>query len=144
MPSLFFTGDHEDLVNVNWTTQTFEAATLGGLPTALAYEKGVGSIHMEVYNLTWTPEHPLVGGTRKAFGLDNLPPKFEMGRHYRPQLGLYTVAWFKYFAGGEKFGIDWKALVTGDSSDSLCGGGDGEMVACKLVGMADADKYVKP
>jgi len=55
---------------------------------------------------------------------------------YNPLLPQFTAAWFKLHLEHKRseHGIDFHALIYGNSSKSLCGGGAGKMAACALVG----------
>ena len=59
----------------------------------------------------------------------------EPSTHYNPALATFTVAWFKLHVDGtpSSLGMDWEALIYGEGSDSLCGGGDGEMAECSVL-----------
>ncbi len=59
--------------------------------------------------------------TDKQAILDRLLPK-------------YTAAWMKlYLAGIKKEGENnWEDLIYGSGEQSLCGGGDGDMVDCEV------------
>eukprot|EP01048_Picozoa_sp_COSAG05_P011218 COSAG05_NODE_1043_length_6061_cov_10.071285_5_plen_341_part_00 len=54
---------------------------------------------------------------------------------YNPLLPQFTAAWFKLYLEGRalEFGLDFDALLWGNSSSSLCGGGAGKMAACQLI-----------
>jgi dienelactone hydrolase len=55
--------------------------------------------------------------------------------HYRPEMGLYTLAWFKvHFEKTPSFnGTDFYQLLYGIDENSLCHGGDGNLTNCTLV-----------
>ena len=55
---------------------------------------------------------------------------------YNPLLPQFTAAWFKLHLEHKRseHGIDFHALIYGNSSKSLCGGGAGKMAACALAG----------
>ena len=59
----------------------------------------------------------------------------EPSTHFNPELALATVAWFKLFVDGtpQSEGMDWEALIFGNGSTSLCGGGDGAMEDCEML-----------
>ena len=50
-------------------------------------------------------------------------------------MALFTAAWFKLHLEDTPFdmGIDWDNLIFGNTSDSLCGGGDGAMRICEIT-----------
>ena len=54
---------------------------------------------------------------------------------YNPKLALYTVAWFKLYIDGtpQWRGTDFDAMIHGNNSNSLCGGGDGAMEECSVL-----------
>jgi len=54
--------------------------------------------------------------------------------HYNPKLALYTVAWIKLHLDQttSSYGMNWKDMIYGTGSDSLCGGGDGAMKECTV------------
>lgn len=60
----------------------------------------------------------------------------EPSTHYNPALALFTVAWFKLHVDGvaSSEGMAWDELIYGTGGDSLCGGGDGEMQQCSVLG----------
>jgi len=51
---------------------------------------------------------------------------------YNPKLALYTVAWIKIHLDqtSSSYGNNWKEMIYGTDSASLCGGGDGSMKQC--------------
>ena len=62
---------------------------------------------------------------------------------YNPRLGYYSVAWallYQNFSGRPtaparrvgRMGVNWEALIFGDSPESVCGGGDGMMANCVM------------
>ena len=53
---------------------------------------------------------------------------------YRPEIALYTVAWFKLYLDGtpKAEGVDWNELIHGSGPASICGGGDGAMEECQI------------
>jgi dienelactone hydrolase len=105
VPFLVFTGTEDDVASPSMAQSIFDRAqTGGGAPSARGFVNKVGANHHE--------------------------PSTE----YNPKLGLYTVAWFKLHLDGltASQGQDWDALVYGNGSTSLCGGGDGAMKACEL------------
>jgi len=55
---------------------------------------------------------------------------------YNPELAYFTVAFFKLFVDGQSasMGQDWSSLIFGNTSASLCGGGDGDMAECSVLG----------
>jgi hypothetical protein len=54
--------------------------------------------------------------------------------HYNPKLALYTVAWIKLHLDQttSSYGMNWKDLMYGTGSSSLCSGGDGAMKQCTV------------
>ena len=54
---------------------------------------------------------------------------------YNPWLAYYTVAWFKLFVDetSASLGQDWEDAIFGDTTTSVCGGGDGDMAECKFL-----------
>jgi dienelactone hydrolase len=59
----------------------------------------------------------------------------EPSTYYRPQIGLYTTAWFKIFLERTPsfYGVDFQQLLIGEGSNSLCDGGDGLLTNCTLA-----------
>lgn len=55
--------------------------------------------------------------------------------HYNPMISVYTVAWFKYHLQktAVEFGVNFEDQIYGNSSTSLCGGGDGAMEQCTML-----------
>ncbi len=53
---------------------------------------------------------------------------------YHPELALFTAAWLKLFVDETPVadGFNYEALLFGNASDSLCGGGDGSMEECEV------------
>ena len=73
--------------------------------------------------------HNAGGGNAPVFGASG----------YRPELALYMAAWFKVHLDAEdlmqynsSLALDFRALLTGDGPQSLCGGGDGEVTLCEV------------
>jgi len=64
----------------------------------------------------------------------------EPSTHYRPQIGLYTTAWFKVFLERTPsfHGMDFQQLIFGNDSNSLCHGGDGPLTNCTLIHAGEA------
>jgi hypothetical protein len=60
--------------------------------------------------------------------------QFCLLQSYNKYLAQYTAAWFKVYLDEtpQDHGIDFENMLFGDSKNSLCGGGDGEMEACVL------------
>ena len=54
---------------------------------------------------------------------------------YNPKLALYTAAWFKLYIDGtpQWRGTDFDAMIHGNSTNSLCGGGDGATAECSVL-----------
>lgn len=78
----------------------------------------------------------LPGGRRVSKGLVN---RRDMG-HLEPllwrndkALALYTAAWFKLYLArvSVEDDLNWENLIYGNSTDSLCGGGDGDAFLMK-------------
>jgi len=53
---------------------------------------------------------------------------------YNPKLALYTVAWIKIHLDQttSSYGNNWKDMIYGTGSFSMCGGGDGAMKQCTV------------
>ena len=49
-------------------------------------------------------------------------------------LPKFTAAWMKLYLVGIKSeqGYDWEQLIYGSDEESLCGGGDGDMIDCEV------------
>lgn len=74
-----------------------------------------------------------------AFATRGLVNKVNADHHeptteYNPKLALYSVAWVKLFLDQtpESYGNNWKDMIYGTGSNSLCGGGDGQMAKCVI------------
>jgi hypothetical protein len=69
-------------------------------------------------------------GIINKVGADHHEPTSE----YNPKLALYSVAWIKLHLDQttSSYGMDWKDMVYGTGSSSLCGGGDGAMKVCTV------------
>jgi hypothetical protein len=54
---------------------------------------------------------------------------------YRPELALFTAAWIKLYVDGVEAseGMSWRGLIYGTGTDSVCGGGDGQMAECTML-----------
>lgn len=103
IPFVVFTGTSDHIAPANpMATKIFYAE--GGSPTRGMINK-LNSNHFEP-----TPE-----------GYNNLLPQ-------------YSVAWFKVYLEQkpQEFGINFEDLVFGNGTNSVCGGGDGQMAECML------------
>lgn len=69
-------------------------------------------------------------GVINKIGADHHEPTTE----YNPKLALYTVAWIKLHLDqtSTSFGMDWKNMIYGNNTSSMCGGGDGAMKVCTV------------
>lgn len=56
--------------------------------------------------------------------------------HYNPELASATVAWFKIHLDRKpvSMGKNFTDLIYGTGRASLCGGADGAMAACQILG----------
>jgi len=56
------------------------------------------------------------------------------GPQYNALLGLYSVAWTNNFHPPAQLAaaIDWNSLIFGNSSTSVCHGGDGVLADCEM------------
>ena len=61
---------------------------------------------------------------------------------YRPELALFTAAWIKLYVDGVEAseGMSWRGLIYGTGTDSVCGGGDGQMAECTMLPKASEPK----
>jgi hypothetical protein len=75
------------------------------------------------------------GLVNKAGAKHDEPGGGDGGAAYNPMLPIFTVAWFKIFVDETPVwkGHDFHAMVYGQGSDSLCGGGDGAMGSCTIL-----------
>lgn len=64
------------------------------------------------------------------------PGGADHGAAYNPLLPFFTVAWFKVFVDEtpQWGGHDFQDIIFGSSNNSLCGGGDGAMKTCTILG----------
>jgi len=90
------------------------------------------------------PAHPMAdnifnaSGAYKSRGIankesaDHLEPCY---LHFNNILPQFAVAWFKIYLDETPtaFGFDFKEMLFGKGTDSLCGGGDGNMTQCNLI-----------
>ena len=76
------------------------------------------------------------GLVNKAGARHDEPGGEDGGAAYNPKLPIYTVAWFKIFVDETPVwrGHDFRAMIYGGGADSLCGGGDGAMGNCSVLG----------
>lgn len=70
-------------------------------------------------------------GLVNKIGADHQEP----AANYNPKIAWFTVAWFKVHLDQTPVsnGVDFKALLYGKGSESLCHGGDGAMANCTLL-----------
>jgi len=106
VPFLAFTGEKDDIARPKWTRKFFDAPLHGNASVPKGLVDRSDTDHLE----------PLFWFNDKA-------------------LALFTAAWFKLYVVGVRAsdGVDWEEVIYGNSTDSLCGGGDGsadEMKEC--------------
>eukprot|EP00040_Diaphanoeca_grandis_P016596 m.85858 g.85858 ORF g.85858 m.85858 type:complete len:292 (-) comp25903_c0_seq1:129-1004(-) len=60
----------------------------------------------------------------------------EPSTDYNQKLAAATIAWFKVWLDRtpQALGVDFEARIYGNGTDSVCGGFDGKMKACTIVG----------
>lgn len=75
-----------------------------------------------------------------AFGTRSIVNKkgadhHEPTTHYNPMLSVYTVAWFKFHLQktAVEFDVNFEEEIYGNSSTSICNGGDGAMELCTML-----------
>ena len=109
IPFLAFTGGEDFVASHTMTERYYDAASTSGLSRGLVYKKNAD--HFE-------PEDPFC-------------PFYWS---YNPILPQLTAAWFKLHLENRKvqFGIDFEAMIYGNTSSSICNGGDGAMVKCEV------------
>jgi len=78
---------------------------------------------------------PIRGRVNKQ-GATHFEPNPLGGAGAPRNLGMWSAAWFKVFLDEtpQAGGVDYKALIFGNASDSLCNGGDGAMTKCDVYG----------
>ena len=61
-------------------------------------------------------------------------PRFTPRVHAHHAISFSTVAWLKLFVDDtpRAHGVDWDAVVFGNGSRSICGGGGGPMHECRM------------
>lgn len=106
VPSLIFTGTTDETAHAKYSKQMYEAV-------APAVPKGIVNRRLTEH---WEPITAPAG-------------------QYHKSLGLFTAAWFKVYVDETPTanGFDFEALLFGNASTSLCGGGDGRMEECKVT-----------
>jgi len=78
---------------------------------------------------------PSRGLLNKAGAKHDEPGGSDGGAAYNPMLPIYTVAWFKVHVDEtpQWRGHDFRSMIYGNASDSVCGGGDGKMGNCTIL-----------
>ena len=107
IPFLAFTGSYDTIATPSMTHAFFDAAAKSGKAKHRGYVNKKDASHLEP--IVW----PQV-----------------------PSLAKYTVAWLKIYlekVEGVQDGINYMELIYGNGTDSLCGGGDGEMIECVVT-----------
>ena len=118
IPFLAFTGDTDTTADMAMSEAFFNASD-DSIPRGLVEKSGLYATHQEPSD--W----------------------HNWNEPYNPYMAQYVVGWFKLFLDtaqddAEVEGMpDWDALIFGMGADSLCGGGDGEMVWCETNRGAD-------
>ena len=103
VPFLVFTGTAEDTAPPAWSKALFDAP--GAWPVRGLVNK-VGATHHEP----------------------------QSGTDYNPRLAYFAAAWLKLYLTRTPrgSGLDFEAAIFGNSTGSLCGGGDGKVLDCEL------------
>jgi dienelactone hydrolase len=104
IPFLAFTGTADYIAPSSMTTEFFNAR---GASSTRGLVNKVGATHLE--------SNPM---------------------NYNPKLASFTVAWFKVFLDKtpQSGGVDFHGMIFGKDKSSLCGGGDGSMAQCTILG----------
>lgn len=110
IPFLAFTGDTDTTADMGMS-EAFYNASSAELPRGIVEKTGEYATHQEPSN--W----------------------HNWNEPYNPYLAQFVAGWFKLYLKSADVGSDgvqsWDDLIFGDGPESLCGGGDGEMVWCR-------------
>jgi hypothetical protein len=108
VPTLVFTGEADNTTPPETMgIPMYQAALAGGVPTGIV-DKTLANHH----------EPDITCMDRNGISL----------------VGQFTAAWFKVYLDKtpQAYGFDFNDMLFGDSADSVCNGGDGQMTQCTL------------